>query len=95
MAKSKPELALKFIIRAKYKSLGIWLFLAKDSLGRLNNGSVYYWSTNMAISTCLFDSAEEALKKLARLKIKNDHPEHEVALFEPGIQTVYLNGKKS
>lgn len=87
------ESAPKFIIRAKNQTLGIWIFLAKDAFGRVSNGSVYYWSTNMAIATCLFDSPEEALKKLARLKIRNKYPEHEVALFEPDVQIVYLNGK--
>lgn len=78
-----------YIVRARAENFGVWVFLAKDN--RKINGTAYYWSTNMAIATCLFDTPEEALRKLERLKIRNKYPDLEIVHFEEGVQIVNLN----
>lgn len=87
----KNPTSVQYIVRARAENLGIWVFLAKDAYGRKTNGSVYYWSTNMAISTCLFDTPDAALKKLDRLKIKHNFADLNIVPFEKGVQMVELD----
>lgn len=86
----------KLVIRAKYPSSSVWVFLAKDSFNRRDSdtGSVYYWSNNLAIAPVLFDSEEEGFKKLNRLKrVKEQVSEAEIFPYVAGKQIFYLDGR--
>ena len=81
----------KVIVRARWPNLNFWCFLAKDS--RKTDGSLYYWSSNMAIATALFANEAAARKTLDRLKIKTQCTGFEIVPFEPGVQVVPLKDK--
>lgn len=81
----------ELLIRAIHPGSSVWVYLAKDTWNRKHDGSVYYWSNNMMIAPVIFDSEDAALKKLKRLKIKDQVKKPEVIVLQPGVQIVELN----
>lgn len=84
-----------FVIRAIHPACSCWVYLAKDSWNRkCHDGSMYYWSTNMMIGAMKFETPEEGMKKIDRLKIKKGMTGIEASPFIEGVQTVYLDPDK-
>jgi hypothetical protein len=83
------------IVRAKYPSSPVYVYLDKDIWDRKHNGSLFYWSNNMGLvgGPLKFYTVNEALNKVKRLKIKEQVTDIEVITFTPGVQLVYLDGR--